>query len=165
MLWREWFLSRHRQQPKIRCLICSILFNIYTIIHSAKIISSSSLSRYLYADNTPLFISFDPNNFISAVTQLQDTIFYGSLPTYFLSFSHPLNQSKAEIMLFSNKSPKSPTPHSTFSVYCLLLKLYPLRIFASSSTTIHAFLNKSSFLSSAFYTTSEISVVFEKLLI
>ena len=53
-------------------------------------------------------------------------------------------------MLFSNESLKSPTHHSTFSVYCLLLQLYPLIILASSSTTIYAFLNKSSSLSSVF---------------
>ena len=50
-----------------------VLFNIYTTPLSS-LISASSISHLLYADDTQFFISFVPKNFSSAINNLQSTI-------------------------------------------------------------------------------------------
>ena len=54
-------------------VLCSILFNMCTT-PLTSCMTSRSLSHHLYADDTKLFIYFTPKTFITAVTQLQDTI-------------------------------------------------------------------------------------------
>ena len=49
-----------------------VLFNLYTT--SSSLISASSVSHLLYADDTQLFISFVTKNFLSAISNLQSTI-------------------------------------------------------------------------------------------
>ena len=58
----------------IGAVIGPILFNIYTTPLST-LISCGSLNHHLYADDTHIFISFEPKTVIIAVSQLQDTIF------------------------------------------------------------------------------------------
>ena len=50
-----------------------VLFNRYTTPLSS-LISASSISHLLYADDTQLFISFVQKNFSSAINNLQSTI-------------------------------------------------------------------------------------------
>ena len=50
-----------------------VLFNLYTTPLSF-LISASSISHLLHADDTQLFISFVPINFSSAINNLQSTI-------------------------------------------------------------------------------------------
>ena len=50
-----------------------VLFNLYTTPLSS-LITASSISHLLYADDTQLFISFVPKNFSSAINNLQSTI-------------------------------------------------------------------------------------------
>ena len=50
-----------------------VLFNLYTT-PLTSLISASSISDLLYADDSQLFISFVPKNFTSAINNLQSTI-------------------------------------------------------------------------------------------
>ena len=50
-----------------------VLFNLYTAPLSS-LISASSISHLVYANDTQLFISFLPNNFSSAINNLQSII-------------------------------------------------------------------------------------------
>ena len=50
-----------------------IIFNLYTTSLST-LISQSSLSHHLYTDDTQLFITFVPKNFLDVVFQLESTI-------------------------------------------------------------------------------------------
>ena len=70
-----------------------VLFNLYTTPLSS-LISASSISYPLYADDTQLFISFVPTNFSSAINNLQSTITLissGCLLTILLSILLKLN--------------------------------------------------------------------------
>ena len=80
-----------------------VLFNVYTTPRSS-LISASSISHVLYADNTQLFISFVPKNFSSAINNLQSTI---TLISSWISFNYlTLNPYKTEIV---NPSLSLPT--------------------------------------------------------
>ena len=50
-----------------------VLFNLYTTPLSS-LINTSSISPLLYADDTQLFLSVVPKNFLSAINNLQSTI-------------------------------------------------------------------------------------------
>ena len=73
-----------------------VLFNLYTTPLSS-LISASSISHLLYADDTQLFISFVRKNFSFAKNNLQSTI------TFILSLMSSnyltLNPSKTEFLL------------------------------------------------------------------
>ena len=65
-----------------------VLFNLY-ITPLSSLISDSSISHLLYADDTQLFISFVPKKFSSAINNLQSTITLISswMSSNYLSFS------------------------------------------------------------------------------
>ena len=67
-----------------------VLFNLYTTSLSS-LISASSICHILYANDTQLFISFVPNNFSSAINNLQFTITLISSWMSSISLSIPLN--------------------------------------------------------------------------
>ena len=72
-----------------------LLFNLYTTLSS--VISASTVSHLLYADDTPLFISFIPKNFLLAISDLQSTV---SLISSWMSSNYlTLNSSKTEFLL------------------------------------------------------------------
>ena len=73
-----------------------ILFNMYTTPLST-LISSQSLNRHLYADDTQIFIFFAPKTFTTVITQLQDTI--TDISSWMTANLLSLNQSKTEFML------------------------------------------------------------------
>ena len=73
-----------------------VLFNLYTT-PLTSLISTSSISHLLYADDTQLFISFLPKNFSSAINNLQSTI---TLISSWMSSNYlTLNPSKTEFLL------------------------------------------------------------------
>jgi hypothetical protein len=76
-----------------------LLFSLYTTPLSS-LLSGTSVSHHLYADDTQLFISFLPRQFSSSVNQLQSTISQAStwMPANLLS----LNPSKTEFIIFGN---------------------------------------------------------------
>ena len=73
-----------------------VLFNLYTTPLSS-LISASSISHLLYADDTQLFISFVPKNFSSAINNLQSTITF--ISSWMSSNYLTLNLSKTEFLL------------------------------------------------------------------
>ena len=132
-----------------------ILFNMYTTPLNT-LISSRSLNQYLYADDTKIFISFAPKTFITAVSQLQDTIF--DISSWMTTNLLNLNPSKIEFMLIglpqqiskiSNPSHSLPSNHPItptdsarnlgfiFDLSLTFLnrfRLYPMRVTIISAT-------------------------------
>ena len=92
-----------------------ILFNLYTTPLSS-LISASSISQLLYADDTQLFVYFVPKNFSSAINNLQSTI---TLISSWISSNYLiLNPSKTEFLLIGlpqqtskNSQPLSLPPY------------------------------------------------------
>ena len=78
-----------------------IIFNMYTT--PLSLILYRPLNHYLYADDTKIFISFAPTIFITAISQLQDTIAHISF--WMTSNLLSLNSSKTE---FIQKIPNGP---------------------------------------------------------
>ena len=74
------------------------LFTLYTSPLSS-ILSSTSTSHHLYADDTQLFISFLPTQF-SSITQLQSSI--SQVSTWMSANLLSLNPSKTEFLIFGN---------------------------------------------------------------
>ena len=73
-----------------------VLFNHYTTSLSS-LISASSISHLLYADDTQLFVSFIHTNFLSAINNLQSTI---TIISSWMSSNYlALNPSKTEFLL------------------------------------------------------------------
>ena len=73
-----------------------VFFNLNTTPHSS-LISASSISHLLDADDTHLFISFVPKNFSYAINNLQSTI---TLISFWMSSNYlTLNPSKTEFLL------------------------------------------------------------------
>ena len=73
-----------------------VLFNLYTTPLSS-LISASSISRLLYADDTQLFVSFVPKHFSSVINNLQSTIIL--ISSWISSNYLTLNPSKTEFLL------------------------------------------------------------------
>ena len=73
-----------------------IRFNLY-ITPLISLISASSISHLLYADDTQLLISFLPKNFSSAINNLQSTI--TQISSWMSSNYLILNTSKTEFLL------------------------------------------------------------------
>jgi hypothetical protein len=73
-----------------------LLFIIYTTPLSS-LLSASSISHHLYADDTQLFISFSPQSFSSTIQSLQDTI--SAVANWMSANLLCLNQSKSEFMV------------------------------------------------------------------
>ena len=84
-----------------------ILFNVYTTPLST-LISSSTISHLLYADDTQLFVSLTPQNFPSVISDLQSTVSLISswMSPYFLTL-HP---SKTEYLLIDLPQQTSKNP-------------------------------------------------------
>ena len=79
-----------------------VLFNLYTTPLSS-LISASSISQLLYADNKQLFISFVPKNFSSAINNLQSTI---TLISSWMSSNYlTLNTSTTKFILIGLSKP------------------------------------------------------------
>ena len=88
----------------------------------STLISSRSLNHHLYADDTQIFIFFEPKTFTTAITQLQDTI--SDISSWMTANLLSLNPSKTEFMLIglpqqiskiSNPSLSLPSNHPTTS--------------------------------------------------
>ena len=78
----------------------SLALSFSTCIQNlSTLILSRSLNHHLYANYTQLFISFVPKTFITAVSQLQDTI--SDISSWMTSNLLSLNPSKTEFMLIS----------------------------------------------------------------
>ena len=76
-------------------LLGPILFNLYTTPLST-IISSSTISHLLYADDTQLFISFIPKQYSAAISNLQSTV---SLISSWMSSNYlTLNPTKTDFL-------------------------------------------------------------------
>ena len=73
-----------------------LLFIMYTTPLST-LLSSTSVSHHLYADDTQLFISFKPLNFSSSVTQLQSV--FSNVSTWMSANLLSLNPSKTEFLV------------------------------------------------------------------
>ena len=78
----------------------TLLFVVYTIPLST-LISSLSLNRHLYADDTQLFFSFYPPNFDSSITHLQNAI--QLISSWMTANLLTLNSSKTEFLLIGFK--------------------------------------------------------------
>ena len=90
-----------------------VLFNLYTTPLSS-LISASSISHLLYADDTQLFISFVPKNFLSAINNLQPTI---TLISSWMSSNYlTLNPSKTEFLLIGLPQQTSNIVNPSFSL-------------------------------------------------
>ena len=77
-------------------VLCPVLFNLCTTPLSS-LISASSISHLVYADDIKLFIYFVPKNFSSAINNLQSTI---TLISPLMSSNYlTLNPSKTEFHL------------------------------------------------------------------
>ena len=75
-----------------------VLFHLYTNPLSS-LISASSISHLLYADDTQLFVLFVPKNFSSVINNLQSTITL--ISSWISSNDLTLNSSKTEFLLIS----------------------------------------------------------------
>jgi len=78
----------------------TLLFFMYTIPLST-LISSLSLNRHLYADDTQLFFSFYPPNFDSSITHLQNAL--QLISSWMTANLLTLNSSKTEFLLIGFK--------------------------------------------------------------
>ena len=119
-----------------------ILFNLY-ITPLSTLISLSSISHLLYADDTQLFISFIPENFPTAIFNLESTI---SLISSWMSSNYiTLNPSKTEFFFlsdFHSKLPKASTHHFPSLPHNLFLPLPQLGTSNSSLILTFLFPNK-----------------------
>jgi hypothetical protein len=73
-----------------------LLFIMYTTPLSS-LISSSSVSHHLYADDTQLYISFSPQSFATSIVQLQTVI--GQVSSWMSSNLLSLNPHKTEFLI------------------------------------------------------------------
>jgi hypothetical protein len=76
-----------------------LLFSLYTTPLSS-ILSATSVSHHLYADDTQLFISFLPSNFSTSINHLQSSISQVSI--WMSANLLSLNPSKTEFLIFGN---------------------------------------------------------------
>ena len=83
-----------RSSPKLRSRPSSFQY-LYHPLNS--LISASSISHLLYADDTQLFVSFVPKDFSSAIKNLQSTI--TPISSWMSSNYLALNPSKTEFLL------------------------------------------------------------------
>ena len=117
-----------------------ILFNMYTTPLSTLI---SSLNHRLYANDIQLFISFAPTIYITAISQLQDTI--SDIWFWMTSNILSLNASKTEFMLIGLAQQISKIFNRSHSLPSN--PLYPLQIArylgsVSSLIQVSHFLNR-----------------------
>ena len=142
-----------------------IIFNMYTISLS-NLISLSSITHLLYAQDTQIFISFIPKNLSTAISDLESTIY---LVSSWMSFNYLiLNPSKTDFFSywtnFHSKLLKSSTHHFPSLSRIPFLPLLPLGTSDSSLTRTYRFPNKfPSFLAPAIttYVTFVVSDTFD----
>jgi hypothetical protein len=77
-----------------------LLFSLYTTPLSS-LLSATSTSHHLYADDTQLFISFLPSNFPSSIEHLQSSI--SQVSAWMSANLLSLNPSKTEFLIFGNQ--------------------------------------------------------------
>ena len=106
-----------------------ILFNMYTTALST-LISSRSLNHHLYDDDTQIFISFAPNTFTTAITQLQDTI--SDISSWITANLLSLNPSKTEFMLIGLPQQISKISNPSLS----LTSNHPIHLQTLPSTSV-----------------------------
>ena len=75
-----------------------ILFNFYTTPLSI-LIANTSLSHHIYADDTQLFTSFVPRDFLLVINQLQSSV--STISSWMTVNLLTINPSKTEFMLIS----------------------------------------------------------------
>ena len=80
-----------------KALSLALFFSTFTLSPLSSLISKTSLSHHLYADDTQLFLSFIPKDFPIAIAQLQSTI--ASIQNWMTANLLTLNPSKTEFLL------------------------------------------------------------------
>jgi len=76
-----------------------LLFALYTTPLSS-LLSATSVSHHLYADDTQLFVSFLPSQFSSSINQLESSI--SQVSSWMSANLLSLNPSKTEFLIFGN---------------------------------------------------------------
>ena len=90
-----------------------LLFSLYTTPLSS-ILTSTSISHHLYADDTQLFISFLPSSYSSSINLLQSAI--SNVSSWMSANLLSLNPSKTEFLIFGNSTQLSKLNHPTLSI-------------------------------------------------